>query len=153
MVDVVHDPDRVLRPLRRSGGPGQFEQVGWDDALDDVAQRLASVVERHGGDSVANYIGNPASFGSMHPAYMNGFLRALGSARKFNSLHTDTGAKNLTMELCPTLKVHPADAMRLSLADACAAIVTSGDNRICVAVEVTEDVAPGSVCYPHGLGP
>ena len=99
MVDVVHDPDRVLHPLRRKGGAGEFEPVGWDEALDDIARRLAGVVERHGGEGVATYIGNPASFGSLHATYMNGFLRALGSARKFNSLHTDTGAKNLAMEL------------------------------------------------------
>ena len=99
MVDMVHDPDRVLHPLRRRGEAGQFERVGWDEALDDIAGRLARVVAHHGGSGVAAYIGNPASFGSLHAAYMNGFLRALGSARKFNSLHTDTGAKNLAMEL------------------------------------------------------
>ena len=99
MVDIVHDPDRLLHPLRRTGGPGEFERVSWDDALDDISRRLAAVAEHHGGESLAVYLGNPASFGSMHPAYMNGFLRALGSARKFNALHTDTGAKNLAMEL------------------------------------------------------
>ena len=99
MVDIVHDPDRVLHPLRRRGDPGEFERVSWDEALDDIAGRLASITDQHGGESVATFIGNPASFGSLHPAYMNGFLRALGSARKFNSLHADTGAKNLAMEL------------------------------------------------------
>ncbi len=99
MVDIVHDPDRVLYPLRCKGHAGEFERVSWDEALGDIAGRLATIIERHGGESVATYIGNPASFGSLHAAYMNGFLRALGSARKFNSLHTDTGAKNLAMEL------------------------------------------------------
>ena len=99
MLDVVHDPDRVLTPLRRTGGPGEFEAVSWDEALDDIAARLKAIVDRHGQDSVANYLGNPASFASMHPAYVTGFLRALGSDKRFNSLHTDTAAKNLTMEL------------------------------------------------------
>ena len=99
MLDIVHDPDRVLHPLRRKGGPGVFERVSWDEALHDIAGRLASITDQHGGESLAAYIGNPASFGSLHAAYMNGFLHALGSARKFNSLHTDTGAKNLAMEL------------------------------------------------------
>ena len=98
-VDVVHDADRVLHPLRRKGEPGNFERVSWDEALDDIATRLGSIVGKHGGDSLAIYLGNPASFASMHPAYMAGFLRALGSGRKFNALHTDTGAKNLAMEL------------------------------------------------------
>ena len=99
MLDVVHDPDRVMTPLRRTGGPGQFAPVSWDEALDDIAARLARIVEQHGEDSVANYLGNPASFASMHPAYVTGFLRALKSDKRFNSLHTDTAAKNLAMEL------------------------------------------------------
>lgn len=97
--DIVHDPDRVLHPLRRTGGPGEFEQVSWDEALDDIAERLTAIVSTHGGDAIASYLGNPASFASMHPAYINGFQRALGSDKKLNSLHTDTAAKNLAQEL------------------------------------------------------
>ncbi|CAN7538493.1 molybdopterin-dependent oxidoreductase [Phenylobacterium sp. LjRoot219] len=99
MLDVVHDPDRVLHPLRRTGGDGEFERVSWDEALDDIAERLSAIVARHGGDSVATYLGNPASFASLHPAYMNGFLRALGGGKRFNSMHADTAAKNLALEL------------------------------------------------------
>ncbi len=99
MVDVTYDPDRVLYPLRRSGGPGEFERVSWDEALADIAERLQAIVARSGGNSVAAYLGNPASFASMHPAYLNGFLSALGSDKKFNSLHSDTAAKNLALEL------------------------------------------------------
>jgi anaerobic selenocysteine-containing dehydrogenase len=99
MVDVTYDPDRVLTPLRRIGADGEFEPVGWDEALDDIARRLTAIVERHGGDSVAAYLGNPASFATMHPAYMTGFTRALGGGKRFNSMQTDTGAKHVAVEL------------------------------------------------------
>jgi formate dehydrogenase len=59
---VVHSPDRVLRPLRRSGAPGEFTEVSWDQALDDIAQRLKACVRAWGGESVALYHGNPAAF-------------------------------------------------------------------------------------------
>jgi hypothetical protein len=38
----TYHPERVLQPLRRTGpkGSGQFEPVSWDEALDDIAQRL-----------------------------------------------------------------------------------------------------------------
>jgi anaerobic selenocysteine-containing dehydrogenase len=41
-------PERVLHPLRRVGpkGAGQFERVGWDEALDDIAARLKAIAAR-----------------------------------------------------------------------------------------------------------
>ncbi|WP_428420106.1 molybdopterin-containing oxidoreductase family protein [Methylibium sp.] len=40
--------ERVLHPLRRVGskGAGRFERVGWDEALDDIAGRLAAIAAR-----------------------------------------------------------------------------------------------------------
>jgi len=39
----TYHPDRVLYPLRRTGpkGSGAYERVSWDEALDDIAARLA----------------------------------------------------------------------------------------------------------------
>lgn len=44
----TYHPDRVLHPLKRVGpkGSGQFVQVSWDEALDDIAQRLAAIAAR-----------------------------------------------------------------------------------------------------------
>ena len=40
--------EHVLRPLRRVGakGEGRFVEVGWDEALDDIAARLAAIAAR-----------------------------------------------------------------------------------------------------------
>ena len=40
-----YHPDRILAPMRRVGpkGSGQFEPVGWDEALGDIAARLAAI--------------------------------------------------------------------------------------------------------------
>jgi anaerobic selenocysteine-containing dehydrogenase len=61
--DIVHDPDRVLKPLRRTGAPGEFEEVSWDDALEDISDRLAAIIREDGPDAVAAYLGNPTFFG------------------------------------------------------------------------------------------
>ena len=44
----TYSPQRVLTPLRRVGpkGLGRFEPVSWDEALDDIAARLAAIAER-----------------------------------------------------------------------------------------------------------
>ena len=44
----TYHPERVLTPLKRSGpkGSGQFMPVSWDEALTDVAARLAGIAAR-----------------------------------------------------------------------------------------------------------
>jgi anaerobic selenocysteine-containing dehydrogenase len=45
----TYHPDRLLQPLRRAGpkGSGRFEPVTWEEALGDIAQRLASIAARN----------------------------------------------------------------------------------------------------------
>ena len=45
----TYHQDRILTPLKRSGpkGSGQFAQVGWDEALTDIAARLAEIAARN----------------------------------------------------------------------------------------------------------
>ena len=47
-VERTYHPERLLQPLRRVGpkGAGQFEPVGWDEALDAIAERLKSIAAR-----------------------------------------------------------------------------------------------------------
>jgi anaerobic selenocysteine-containing dehydrogenase len=44
----TYHPQRVLKPLRRTGpkGSGRFEPVAWEEALDDIAQRLSAIAAR-----------------------------------------------------------------------------------------------------------
>ncbi|MBN8899285.1 MAG: molybdopterin-dependent oxidoreductase, partial [Rhodospirillales bacterium] len=50
----IHHPDRLTQPLLRTGpkGSGQFRPIGWDEALDRVAQAFTDSTARHGADSV-----------------------------------------------------------------------------------------------------
>ena len=55
--DLHDDPDRLRRPIRREGS--EWHEIGWDEALDLTADRLAGVQRAHGPSAVAVYQGNP----------------------------------------------------------------------------------------------
>lgn len=50
----VHHPDRLTVPLRRVGakGSGRFAPIGWDDALDLLAEKFQDAIARHGAESI-----------------------------------------------------------------------------------------------------
>lgn len=53
----IHHPDRLLKPLVRSGakGEGGWKEASWDAALDRVAEAFVAAEERHGAESVWPY--------------------------------------------------------------------------------------------------
>ena len=53
----IHHPDRLTRPLLRVGpkGAGQFRPIGWDEALDRIAERFLAVATRFGSEAVWPY--------------------------------------------------------------------------------------------------
>ena len=55
----VHHPERLAHPLRRTGAKGvgrsAFVPISWDDALDEVAERLLRAAQCHGSEAVWPY--------------------------------------------------------------------------------------------------
>lgn len=54
-VQIVYHPDRLRQPLRRSGprGSGQFREIPWDAALDELTSRLRELASRGAQRSLA----------------------------------------------------------------------------------------------------
>jgi anaerobic selenocysteine-containing dehydrogenase len=53
----IHHPDRLLYPMRRTGpkGSGQWERIGWDEALDEIATRLLKIEAEFGTEAIWPY--------------------------------------------------------------------------------------------------
>jgi anaerobic selenocysteine-containing dehydrogenase len=55
----VHHPDRLRQPLRRTGAKGEglaaFQSLSWDEALDEVAERLSRIARADGLEAVWPY--------------------------------------------------------------------------------------------------
>jgi anaerobic selenocysteine-containing dehydrogenase len=81
----VHHPDRLTRPLRRTGdkGSGQFEPVSWDDALDLVAEEFLQAERRHGSEAVWPYY----YAGTMGLVMRDGINR-LRHAKRYSGFHS-----------------------------------------------------------------
>jgi len=54
---IVHASERLRAPLRRRGS--EFEEVSWEEALEEIAARLKAVAVRHGARAVAVQTGWP----------------------------------------------------------------------------------------------
>ncbi|HTY28008.1 MAG TPA: molybdopterin-dependent oxidoreductase, partial [Mycobacterium sp.] len=96
--DVQNDPDRVLTPLRRRAG-GEFEEVSWDDALDDIAGRLSAIIDWHGGAAVGQYTGNPTAFGYAAGVWSGLFLARIGSRHHYSAGSQDINSRFVASKL------------------------------------------------------
>jgi anaerobic selenocysteine-containing dehydrogenase len=81
--EVVNDPDRVTTPLRRTARAdglraSGFEPVGWDEAMTDIADRLADIHRRHGSGAIGWYYGNPGAFSYSHTLSLSMFMAGFG---------------------------------------------------------------------------
>jgi len=63
----IHDPDRILYPLKRVGprGGGQFERVTWDEVLDTLGARIRKALEEDRRTEVMYHVGRPGHDGTM----------------------------------------------------------------------------------------
>lgn len=54
-VSFLYDPDRLKTPLIRTGarGDGEFKEASWTEALDYIAEKMATIRDEHGPESVA----------------------------------------------------------------------------------------------------
>ena len=75
---------RLTSPLRRRPD-GSYEEIDWDTAITEVAERLARVRDEHGGESII-YYGGGGQGNHLGGSYSGATLRALGAKYRSNAL-------------------------------------------------------------------
>ncbi|ROO28165.1 molybdopterin-dependent oxidoreductase [Salinisphaera orenii] len=62
--ELVHSRERILYPLKRTRPKGDadpgWQRIGWDEALAEIAEKLAGYRDRHGAESVAFSVTTPS---------------------------------------------------------------------------------------------
>ena len=84
--------DRVLVPMRRIGpkGSGQFEPIRWETAIDEIAERLKEVLEKHGAQTVLPYAYG-GTMGVLQSQAPLSFFRAIGALELDQTICAATG--------------------------------------------------------------
>lgn len=74
-INQINDTDRILAPMKRVGprGSGQWQEVGWDEALADIGGRICRAIQEDRREEVVYHVGRPGAEG-----FVDRVLRAWG---------------------------------------------------------------------------
>lgn len=92
------DPDRLKTPLVR-GADGELHEATWDEAFEEIDRRITSILQEHGRDAVAAYIGNPNAHNLSSLIYGRAWLKALSSKNIYSASTVDQMPKQLSVGL------------------------------------------------------
>jgi anaerobic selenocysteine-containing dehydrogenase len=55
IVEFIYHSDQLMHPLKRVGerGSGQWQRISWNQALDEIADKLREVIDKYGPESIA----------------------------------------------------------------------------------------------------
>jgi len=78
---LLYDPQRLKKPMLRTGerGTGKYKEVSWDEAYKYIADKLKTIQQDHGGESVAF-----ASRKGPHDWFFRSIAKGIGSPNMFS---------------------------------------------------------------------
>jgi anaerobic selenocysteine-containing dehydrogenase len=74
-ITQIHDPDRILYPMKRSGrrGEGKWTRTSWEEVLETFGARIRKAFQENRGEEVMYHVGRPG-----HDLIMDRTLQAWG---------------------------------------------------------------------------
>lgn len=88
------DPDRQRAPQVRDGDA--WRTVSWPEAYAEIDARLRPLVEEHGRDAVALYLGNPSVHNFANTIYVRPLIQALGTTNIYSASTVDQMPKHVS---------------------------------------------------------
>lgn len=85
--DFHTDPDRIRTPLRKTDSG--WREISWDQAYEEIGQRVRAIQQQHGTDSVGVYLGNPNAHNLGSAVFLPKFQKALRSRNRYSSASAD----------------------------------------------------------------
>ncbi|MEO8299372.1 MAG: molybdopterin-dependent oxidoreductase [Burkholderiales bacterium] len=95
--DIHRGPERLLHPLKRQPD-GTFVRIELSQALDEIAERLRTIIDIHGPSALAGFKGTGGYSNTLMARLLPNWLKALGSQAMFSTMTVDQSAKWVTTE-------------------------------------------------------
>lgn len=99
IVDFIYHPDQLKHPLKRVGerGSGSWQRVSWDQALDEIAQKLNGLIAKYGPECLAVVEGTYRT--DLYWARSR-FLFALGNPGNVSAPGTICACNDIALQHC-----------------------------------------------------
>ncbi len=99
-IERTYHPERLLHPMRRTGrkGSGQFDVISWDDALDEIAERLTAIVKSPNGPQAILPYSYAGTMGYVQGQSMDRrFFHSLGASLLDRTICSTCGGEGMKM--------------------------------------------------------
>lgn len=85
--DIYKDPDRLKRPVKKFADG--WQEISWQEAFDEIENKINTIKSKHGNDSIALYLGNPTvhNYGSL--LFHDQLVKALNTRNIFSATSVD----------------------------------------------------------------
>lgn len=95
--DIYADPDRLRKPIRRRGT--DWEEIGWPEAIAEVAERTAALQKKYGQDALGIYYGNPISHNYAGLLHLIPWVRGFRTKNVYSAQSVDSFCRVLVSQL------------------------------------------------------
>ncbi|MCB0994327.1 MAG: molybdopterin oxidoreductase family protein [Acidimicrobiales bacterium] len=100
LLGALHDdPDRLRQPMIRDRSTDTWREASWTEAFTEIERRLLPVLDRHGREALATYVGNPNVHNISLLYYGRQLSRALGTRNNYSAGTVDQISKQVASGL------------------------------------------------------
>ncbi len=109
---TVHSPDRLTRPLLRTGpkGAGQFREISWHEAIANIAARWQEIIAGYGAEAILPY-SYAGTMGLVQRNAGHAFFHRLGASRLERTICSSSKDAGWKAVMGNTPAPHPDEAL------------------------------------------
>ncbi|OZE93160.1 molybdopterin oxidoreductase [Rhodococcus sp. 14-2686-1-2] len=95
--ELTHGEGR-LRISQRRTRHGRYIDIDWRTAVSEISTKLSSIVQEHGPEAVALFMGTQQNFSALTPNFARAWFKGTGSHKLFSTMTIDQSAKWVVQE-------------------------------------------------------